>query len=269
MTAPKISETDLKTAVAFETALRDWGTDPTIQPKDLAQQDAKTVLNRLRTPDSLPKPTILNDVKTGDGVGPDAKSLPCAQGMAAQCAEAPTMLAWLRDETWAVGSKWTDGPHAERHGTAIRVTGTVKGILLQDGDTWQAGGMSNITPAWTSYRIDDTLTIKDGRITGISPTGDDYWWIDPWLKPWDGELPKTVGASSSTTRVGIPIQGSVDMGLHHYGLMRILTHPDGQSADGYDMTLWNNVRSTTPSNDDMDQLKQDCIAQYGDQCPLA
>lgn len=241
--AKTVSAEDLETAVRLEHAMRDWGTDPTINPKDLARQDATVALARLKG--SIPKTNPVKDLlpasMINDDEGPDGRSPICRDNPDSMaCSGIPTARDWLTREAWAYGAKWTKGPTAVADGDAILVTGTVRTVLLQDDDSFAAGDWHAITPAWRDYEIRDRITMRDGKATRIESLNADPWWISPWLHRWDRDMPAGVGAGE---RMAIPVRGAPSMNLAHDGYGRILKGPVTQAdLNGkVDWSLWSDI----------------------------
>lgn len=235
-------ETDDKAvqlAVQFETAARNWGTDPTVNPSTYAKQDAQTVVDALRTPALGDNPIAsLISFKLSKESGPSAMSIPCQKGYQASCSQQMTMGSWWTHEALGTGTRWIKGPTAKVDGNAIRITGTVKSILVQDTDTYGAGDYSAITPAWKTYEINDLVTIRDGKVASVKHEKSDPWWIDPWIRDWDDTMASSL---TTATRYAIPVKGVPNMGLAHYGETPLLGAPKTGADTGVDWSAWGDL----------------------------
>lgn len=224
------SKADMETAVAVEHAMRDWGTDPTIDPAGLAMKGSAEVLSTLRTPAPGARPAALSFIGASRRAGPDAPTEWCREGQDGLCADMGTFRSWLTNEVWGVGSRWTATPKATAQaGGVVRVTGTVRSILVTRGDRLTGAGWSLLTPAWRDHSIDDLVTVRNGVAVKVIHMGDDDWWNDPWLDDWtSGDV---VESMDGGTRVAIPVVGTLSFdGMNPSGLTGSLTCP-GTFAD--------------------------------------
>lgn len=244
----KLTDTYMtNTAITIETTMRNWGTDPNIDLKALAKQPAADVLDALHTkvPETNPvKESGLLSYSRKDA-GPQGPSQYCEQGMEMLCAQNPKAYQWLPNEAWTYGSRWIEGPTAAMSGEdshTVRVTGKVRAILLQDGDTFHGPDYWALTPAWKTYTINDTIRFDDdGKIAYISDADHDYWWINPYLMSWTDQMPESLGRGAE--RIAIPVKGQPNMILHHMGGARVLRAPETQADLGGDVdwSLWDGI----------------------------
>lgn len=231
-------------AIQYEHTLREWGTDPNTNLDQLAAQPAETVLQALKTPNLGTSPLANLSTITPDGnAGPDAPGVFCQnETLATACQLAPTMKDWLNTETWTVGSRWVDEPKAEVNSDGtVKITGSMRSIFLQDTDSYNAGGYYAVTPAWKTYRIEDVLTINDDRkVTKLTCSGDNYWWLNPWLEKWGDNIANNFASDSE--RIAIPVLGEPDMHLTHYASY-VLPAPEGMADSDVeaDWHYWNNL----------------------------
>lgn len=244
---PVSKEENEKLAKEFELALRNWGVDPTIDPATLAKKDASEVLTALRTPelDDSPVKSMISFTPDSN-VSPNAMSTYCTLGYQGLCADALTKQAEGRNEFWGIGSRWIGAPNvkADDDGT-VTIKGTVKTILVTNGDTFKMGGYYAITPAWGEYEVNDKLTVKDGKIVSISYYAGNWWWTNPWLSEWN--LSDAVTQLGYGKRIVIPVKGSLSWdGLAPTGMFGLLYAPVTQADDtrgACDWSLWNDIHS--------------------------
>lgn len=240
-------------AAAFERRLREWGADSTIRADTLARKDAGSVLASLHgTPPADDPATGENLPARQADAGPHAANPACRAyrrldqvgdtGERAWCADGLDAAAWLARIAWGYGSRWTDGPHSAADGTGVRVTGTVRFMYLagnQNPNTLHVDDWWGITPTWIDYPVDDRLTVRDGRITGIRHRQADPWWIDPWLGVWDTDIGDRMNGRG---RVGIPVKGEPDWGaLTGDGLTVIPPETRFMADENVDMSLWGSI----------------------------
>ncbi|PWG62667.1 hypothetical protein [Bifidobacterium callitrichidarum] len=241
--AGKPTQTDraaLELAIQYEKNARDWGTDSTVNPATYAQQDAAAVVAALRTPALGDNPlTALISFKPDKDAGPTVVSIPCQRGYQTSCSTQLTMGDWWNKEALGTGTRWVKGPVAKVEGDNIRVTGTVRSILVQDTDTYGAGDYSAITPAWKNYEVNDLLTIRDNKVASVKHETSDPWWIDPWMQEWDDTMANNL---TTATRYAIPVKGQPDMGLSHYGESPLLGAPQTGGDDGVDWSAWKDLK---------------------------
>lgn len=238
----KPTQTDraaLVLAIQYEKNARNWGTDSTVDPSTYAKQDAQAVVDALRTPALGDNPiTSLISFKLDKDAGPTAVSIPCQRGYQTSCSTQLTMGDWWQKEALGTGTRWIKGPVAKVEGNNIRVTGTVRSILVQDTDTYGAGDYSAITPAWKNYEVNDLLTIQDNKVASVKHEKSDPWWIDPWVSVWDDNMANDL---TSATRYAIPVKGQPNMGLSHYGETPLLGAPQNGGDDGVDWSAWGDL----------------------------
>lgn len=236
----------LQRAVAFEQAARTWGIDPDIDLQSIAGQDGATVAKQLHT--EIPAQNPISESVAFDispKAGPDGPSEFCKNDMEMLCGVNPTMRQWWPNEAWSWGSKWVQGPQASANedGT-ITVTGTVRFMLLQDGEQFSGNGYTGITPAWQDYDIKDVLTFNDeGKITNIDYRGRNNWWINPWLMQWNAKAPESIAPTAR--RICIPVKGDSHIELNHMvGARRLAVPQTKLDLDGnVDFSLWDGLLS--------------------------
>lgn len=226
-------------AVQVEHAMRDWGADANQPAATYAYKNVDEALNQLHaTPISGNPLKSLTSLDIKDTWGPDTSSVPCTLDMNGACTQSPSMGQWWAHEAWSYGSRWSGEPQARvlDDGT-VEVTGDVRAILLQDGDSYHYGDWYAITPAWRTYPVKDTLTFDaDGRVTSIQHHKSDYWWINPYLNEWDEDMPANLGDGH---RQVIPVKGRPRMGLAHLPAGRWLRGVENMGEmDNVDWTLW-------------------------------
>lgn len=240
---PQVDETArnerAQTAIRVERAMRDWGTDANIPASAYAYKNTNEALAMLHANPVSGNPLKeLTDISIDEAWGPDAASRPCQLGMTGICASTPTIGQWWAKEAYAYGSRWVEEPHAELlEDGNVAVSGNVRAILLQDGDTYNAHDWYALTPAWRAYPVKDTVVFdKDGNVTAVRHYAPDYWWIDPYLRAWDNNMAASVGQG---TRQVIPVKGQPHMNLDHMPSGRWLRGVENMGAmDNVDWTLW-------------------------------
>lgn len=235
-------KTMLQNSITFEHALRDWGSDPTINPADLAEHDASEVLGRLRMPDSIgDRPQELNGLTIHDDAGPYAASFICKDKPDSDTCQAnPTSYAWARNDVWGIGSRWIGDPTVEyAGGRKVKVSGTVKSMLATQGDSISYDGTwSAFTPAWKETTISDTLTFDPSyeTIVNVKSGQENTWWLSPWTARWSNR--NLIRSFDSETRVVLPLKGGLDFtGQNPTGLTKTLTCPVTE-ADMYETADW-------------------------------
>lgn len=235
------------TALRFEQDMRNWGVDSLADPTQYQRQPADKVLAAFRTPDMGGFPdSALVGFNTEKTWGPDAASYVCLNGYETYCQTMPTAQSWWRSETWGIGTRWKTTPKAvaSDDGT-VRVTGTVRTVLVTSGDEYSLAGYNALTPAWKDYRIEDVLTVKGGKVTRILYEGAVHWWLNPYLSQW---VPDNVADDIGRgTRIAIPVSGSLNWnGLNPTGITRVLSHPVTQGdLDGMvDWSMWEDIIPT-------------------------
>ncbi|MBT1162765.1 hypothetical protein [Bifidobacterium sp. SO1] len=270
----KLTDEDLQTIIKLEHAMRDWGSDATVEAGSYAKQDASTVLTQLRGDiDEKTNPiSQYVDPSVITVKGPNGPNPVCPDGQNKGmyiCEQAPNAARWWHLQAWAYGSRWGDGPTVNQlSDDQAEVTGTVRSILLTRGDSFIGNGYAAITPAWKDYQIKDTITVNKGKITKIENGNTDYWWISPWLHDWNRDMIEALADGS--TRIAIPVKGTVDYtGLQNDGITKILRTPGtmGDMNGTVDWSLWNGISMTT-TEEQGDKLMQECKEKYGDDCPL-
>ena len=229
------------TAIRFEQQARNWGTDPNLNLDQVKTMDQAVFLGQTRMPDpTMPDMSRLTVLHPADGQGPDGPSPACREDeTSAICNTYQTAGAWWRQQAWAAGTRWVDGPHVTINGNTAQVTGQVRSMLIQPGDSFHSTDYWAITPAWQTNTIDDTLTFtRDGRISGFTPHGANHWWVNPWYTTWDDSMANSMAAAE---RVAIPVKGRPVMNLYpSTDVMRAPQTP--ADLDGIvDWRLWNGI----------------------------
>lgn len=233
-------------AIAFEQAARTWGIDPDFDLHSIAGQDGVSVARRLHAeiPEENPIRGSVSFAIDPDA-GPDGPSEFCKTGMELLCGQNPTMRQWWPDEAWSWGSKWVQGPQASENADGtVTVTGTVRFMLLQDGEQFSGNGYTGITPAWQDYAIKDVLTIDgEGKVSKIDYRGRNDWWINPWLMQWNATAPASIAPMAR--RVCIPVKGDPHIELNHMvGARRLAVPQTKLDLDGkVDFSLWDGLLS--------------------------
>ena len=237
------------TAIRFEQRTREWGTDPNAATANtLAQTDTDTLLNTIRTPDTVD--TNISDISTitpTQDAGPAATSEACTQNPSGTaCTTWPDMLSWWRAHHWTMGARLDGQPKAtvNANGT-VDVTGRVRIILWTSGlDATRIVTRDNT--AWWAYTpvtglVDyhDTLTITDGLVSKRQTHTPTTWLADPILSAWDTDPAAATMSWPERSQPSIPIQG--DTPVDPDGLSPDPDHMMVANLPGTDGTLWDAV----------------------------
>lgn len=234
-------------ALQMEKDMRNWGVDSLADPHQWAKQPADQVLAALRTPDlpDFPDSGIVGfDIDSS--WGKNAISYVCSQNNAivyAYCSIMPDSQTWWKNEVWGTGARWVHEPKATAYNDGkVRVKGTVRAILVTNGDDYNLAGYNAVTPAWKDYSINDLLTIKDGKVTWIEHDSDEYWWLNPYFNKWTpNNVAENIGEGK---RIAIPVQGDLNWnGLNQTGITRVLNHPvtKGDLLGKVDWSMWEDI----------------------------
>lgn len=233
-------------ATRFEKDMRNWGVDSLADPHQWAKQPADNALAALHMPDvpDFPDRKMVG-FSTDPEWGNNGYSYPCMTGLsniAAYCMSMRTNAEWWKNEAWGTGSRWVGEPTVENVGkNKVKVTGTVRAILVSNGDTFQNGEYKALTPAWKDYPINDLLTIQDGKVVNVKYREGDYWWINPYFSMWD-PLFISDNFQDGGTRIVIPVTGDLNWnGLIQTGVFTPLTAPASQDDPNVpaDWSMWN------------------------------
>lgn len=232
-------------AIQMEKDMRNWGVDSLADPHQWAKQPADQVLAALRTPDNIHAPTDMpTSMKLNQSWGSDAPSYVCnTSDYQTLCDTMPTAQSWWRNEVWGTGARWVDEPTVKAYDDGkVRVKGKVRAILVTSGDTYSESGYNALTPAWRDYRINDLLTIKNGKVSDIEYLANQHWWINPFLSQWTPD--KVADDFGYGTRIAIPVSGSLNWnGMNPTGTTRVLNAPTsmGDMDGDVDWSLWNDL----------------------------
>lgn len=257
-----------KTAIAFEHATREWGTDPALA--DTPSPTTPDLAARLRTPDAL-DPTPLNTVSTitvDKTVGPYAASVECAQYGAdsGQCKAYPNGLEHQRRTHWAMGARLVGEPQVTvaEDGT-VTVKGQVKVILWSGVQNTYAETMPDGTVLWALRPLtgvtdfEDKLVLSnDGmkvtrRQTVVQPA---TWLADPWYSDWTDDALNGNGSLDQRVVHDIAVIGAEpDMdanGVNPDMGAQILDNQTTQPWDGWDTLKSQHGWATSPGDDNPD-----------------
>ncbi|MFZ3412099.1 hypothetical protein [Bifidobacterium adolescentis] len=247
----KQKEQNKTIALQMEKDMRNWGVDSLADPHQWDKQSADQVLSALRTPDlpDFPDSGIVG-FDVDPSWGKNAISYVCSQDNAiiyAYCSIMPDNQTWWKSEVWGTGTRWVDEPKSTAYNDGkVRVKGTVRAILVTNGDTYSLGGYKAVTPAWRDYAINDLLTIKDGKVSWIEHDADEYWWLNPYFNEWTPDnVAKNIGGGN---RIAIPVQGDLNWnGLNQTGITKVLRHPEseGDLLGKVDWSMWEDISFTS------------------------
>lgn len=237
-------------AVRFEQLWRTYGADSTIDPKEFAHRPAKDVLNALRVTDYTPPDwSAVSTIQRNSDYGPTGSN-PACQGTtnSFSCMAYPTVGEWWVQQAWGSGSRWIEGPTVEHTGEhTATVTGVVRAILVEPGDTFHSTDTYALTPSWQDYPVSDELTFDtDGKVSEVSSNQPSPWWVSPWNQLWDTNMNRIM---ANGRRVAIPVQGQPVMDINP--TQPVMRAPATQAdLDGkVDWSLWEGM----------------CMASCGDQ----
>ena len=253
---PSSSSDSERTALAWARAAHEWGTDPAAVEAVAAGSDA-SALAALRP--STPDVDAFVRLYSADRVyGPDQASPYCTPTRIAACDAQPTMWDYWNANEYLMGARFTSGPTAsvKADGT-VEVKGELTTVLWTDADgagtSRDSSGASwwAFTPVYNTYDIDETLTVGNGKVSGVDGAPDD-WIAAPFLADWNGNPCFTAASRPAFTQQDTPMRGDPPSGRlpdRDTSIARIENSTDVTSG------AWNGI---TPAPADTDQCGEDC-----------
>lgn len=205
------------TAIAWARAAHEWGTDPAAVAAVGAGADA-SVLAALRP--SKPDRTTFDALYSGGGeTGPDTPSPYCTPTRMSACDTQPTMWDYWYANEYLMGARFTAEPTADVLADGrVEVKGVLRTVLWTDGETevttqgadgsaWWA-----FAPAYAIYDIDETLTIEDGKVSGVDGSTD-RWLVSPFLSDWNKNPCWDADSQPGYMQGDVPMRGDAPKGL--------------------------------------------------------
>lgn len=205
------------TAIAWARAAHEWGTDPAAVAAVGAGADA-SVLAALRP--SKPDRTMFDALYSGGGeTGPDTPSPYCTPTRMSACDTQPTMWDYWYANEYLMGARFTAEPAADVLADGrVEVKGVLRTVLWTDGETevttqgadgsaWWA-----FAPAYAIYDIDETLTIEDGKVSGVDGSTD-RWLVSPFLSDWNKNPCWDADSQPGYMQGDVPMRGDAPKGL--------------------------------------------------------
>lgn len=238
----------VETAVRFEHASREWGVDPDKATGDsLAQTDTQTLLNQIRTPDSIDRGELdkVSALKIDHGPGEGSRycNNPSYQAMCGSVY--PTQYSYWRDQAWTMGSRLEGDPQVKVTGdNEVTVTGRVRIVLWSDtiGAAATTGWWA-YTPATGTFDYEDTLTFnREGKVSSRSTDSKVPWIGDPWFADWSSNPCDATAGWPERRQPSIPVKGDLPATLlNHDPTLNILRNDTTMSGG-----LWDNVTVELP-----------------------
>lgn len=240
--APAVDEDQLlDIATRFEHAARDWGVDPnTAASTSLDKQDAQTVLDQVRTPETMDRSALdqLTTIPTEADQGPDAPSTYCQDDPdSGGCAAQPTMLTYWRSQHWTQGTRIDSMNASVNDDGTVTVEGDVKYVLWSDTTdaatiTPDGSGYWGYSPATGTESFRDILTIENGKVTARDRVNGTRWMGDPWFTGWNDNPASDTLSWNDRQQPNIPLKGTKpDQLLSHDLHRKILKNSDDITTD--------------------------------------
>lgn len=205
------------TAIAWARAAHEWGTDPAAVAAVGAGADV-SVLAALRP--SKPDRTTFDALYSGGGeTGPDTPSPYCTPTRMSACDSQPTMWDYWYANEYLMGARFTAEPTADVLADGrVEVKGILRTVLWTDGETEAptqgADGFAwwAFAPAYAIYDIDETLTIEDGKVSGVDGSTD-RWLVSPFLSDWNKNPCWDADSQPGYMQGDVPMRGDAPKGL--------------------------------------------------------
>lgn len=205
------------TAIAWARAAHEWGTDPAAVAAVGSGSDA-SALAGLRP--SKPDKSAFDALYSGGGeTGPDTPSPYCTPTRMSACDSQPTMWDYWCANEYLMGARFTAEPTADVLADGrVEVKGVLRTVLWTDGETegvtqgidgfaWWA-----FAPAYAIHGIDETLTIEDGKVSGVDGSTD-RWLVSPFLSDWDKNPCWDADSQPGYMQGDVPMRGDAPKGL--------------------------------------------------------
>lgn len=216
-TAAADADSAKATAVAWARAAHEWGTDPAAVAAVGTGSDA-SALAGLRP--SKPDKAAFDALYSGGGeTGPDTASPYCAPTRIAACDAQPTMWDYWYANEYLMGARFVAEPTATVLSDGrVEVKGSLRTVLWTDGETEATTQGSDgsvwwaFAPAYDVIDIDETLTIEDGRVSGVDGSSD-RWLASPFLSDWNKNPCWDADSQPGYTQGNTPMRGDAPKGL--------------------------------------------------------
>lgn len=205
------------TAIAWARAAHEWGTDPAAVAAVGSGSDA-SALAGLRP--FKPDKNAFDALYSGGGeTGPDTPSPYCTPTRMSACDSQPTMWDYWYANEYLMGARFVSDPTADvLPDGRVKVKGALRTILWTDGETealtqgadgsaWWA-----FAPAYAIHGIDETLTIEDGKVSGVDGSTD-RWLVSPFLSDWDKNPCWDADSQPGYMQGNVPMRGDAPKGL--------------------------------------------------------
>lgn len=205
------------TAVAWARAAHEWGTDPAAVAAVGAGSDT-SALAALRP--SKPDASAFDALYSGGGkTGPNTPSPYCTPTRMSACDSQPTMWDYWYANEYLMGARFVSDPTADvLPDGRVEVKGSLRTVLWTDGETEASTqGADGATwwafaPAYAFHDIDETLTIEDGKVSGVDGSTD-RWLVSPFLSDWDKNPCWDADSQPGYTQGNVPMRGDAPKGL--------------------------------------------------------
>lgn len=205
------------TAIAWARAAHEWGTDPAAVAAVGSGSDA-SALAGLRP--SKPDKSAFDALYSGGGeTGPDTPSPYCTPTRMSACDSQPTMWDYWYANECLMGARFVSDPTVDvLPDGRVKVKGALRTVLWTDGETeastqgadgsaWWA-----FAPAYAIHDIDETLTIEDGKVSGVDGSTD-RWLVSPFLSDWDKNPCWDADSQPGYMQGDVPMRGDAPKGL--------------------------------------------------------
>lgn len=205
------------TAIAWARAAHEWGTDPAAVAAVGSGSDT-SALTGLRP--SKPDKSAFDALYSGGGeTGPDTPSPYCTPTRMSACDSQPTMWDYWYANEYLMGARFVSDPTADvLPDGRVKVKGALRTVLWTDGETeastqgadgsaWWA-----FAPAYAIHGIDETLTIEDGKVSGVDGSSD-RWLVSPFLSDWNKNPCWDADSQPGYMQGDVPMRGDAPKGL--------------------------------------------------------
>lgn len=205
------------TAIAWARAAHEWGTDPVAVAAVGSGSDA-SALTGLRP--SKPDKSAFDALYSGGGeTGPDTPSPYCTPTRMSACDMQPTMWDYWYANEYLMGARFVSDLTADvLPDGRVKVKGALRTVLWTDGETeattqgadgsaWWA-----FAPAYAIHDIDETLTIEDGKVSGVDGSTD-RWLVSPFLSDWNKNPCWDADSQPGYMQGDVPMRGDAPKGL--------------------------------------------------------
>lgn len=205
------------TAIAWARAAHEWGTDPAAVAAVGSGSDA-SALAGLRP--SKPDKSAFDALYSGGGeTGPDTPSPYCTPTRMSACDTQPTMWNYWYANEYLMGARFVSDPTADvLPDDRVEVKGSLRTVLWTDGETEATTQGSDgstwwaFAPVYAIHDIDETLTIEDGKVSGVDGSTD-RWLVSPFLSDWNKNPCWDADSQPGYTQGDVPMRGDAPKDL--------------------------------------------------------